>query len=134
MANDDVMGLDKQIGRLEDTVAREFSEQAKRVEQLEVTVRKGFEEFIGRFDRQDARHDGHDSRSDRLEGRMGRLEDRMHALENKLDVVADSIRGDIKTVLRAVTNGTEEMRRTTDAIRKEHQADPSSNDVDPRRP
>ena len=54
---------------------------------------------------------------------MDRLEDRMLALENKLDVVADSIRADLKTVLEAVTAGTEEMRRITDAIRKEHQAD-----------
>ena len=56
-------------------------------------------------------------------GSMDRLEDRMLALENKLDVVADSIRADLKTVLEAVTAGTEEMRRITDAIRKEHQAD-----------
>jgi hypothetical protein len=55
--------------------------------------------------------------------RIDRVEDRMFALENKLDVVADAIRADLKTVLEAVTAGTAEMRRTTDAIRKEHQAD-----------
>ena len=55
--------------------------------------------------------------------RFTRLEDRMSALENKMDVVAESLRGDIRTVLDAVVANTDEMRRTTDAIRKEHEAD-----------
>ena len=55
--------------------------------------------------------------------RIERIEDRMFALENKVNVVAESIRADLQTVLQAVTAGTEEMRRTTEAIRKEHEAD-----------
>ena len=55
--------------------------------------------------------------------RIERIEDRMFGLENKVNVVAESIRADLKTVLEAVTAGTEEMRRTTEAIRKEHEAD-----------
>jgi archaellum component FlaC len=74
----------------------------ERLSRLETTVAVGFHEQGQRIDR---------------------VEDRMFAVENKLDVVADSIRADLKTVLEAVTAGTEEMRRTTDAIRKEHQAD-----------
>lgn len=74
----------------------------ERLSQLETTVAKGFHEQ-GR--------------------RMDRVDDRMSALENKLDVVAESLRGDIRTVLDAVVASTDEMRRTTDAIRKEHEAD-----------
>ena len=55
--------------------------------------------------------------------RFNALEDRVAALENKMDVVAESLRGDIRTVLDAVVANTDEMRRTTDAIRKEHEAD-----------
>ena len=73
-----------------------------RVAKLESTVAKGF------FDQGQ---------------RMGRLEDRMAALDSKFDVVAESIRGDLKTVLEAVTGLTAEMRRTTRSIRKEHEAD-----------
>ena len=74
----------------------------ERLSRLETTVATGFHEQIQRMDR---------------------LEDRMFALESKMDVFADAIRGDIKTVLEAVTAGTEEMRRRTEAIRKEHEAD-----------
>ena len=81
----------------------------ERLSRLEATVAEGFH--------------GNGKRFGDLEGRMDRLEDRMFALENKLDIVADSIRADLKTVLEAVTAGTDEMRRTTDAIRKEHQTD-----------
>ena len=81
----------------------------ERQARLETTVANGFH--------------GNENRFGALAGRMDRLEDRMFALENKLDVVADSIRADLKTVLEAVTASTEEMRRTTAAIRSEHQAD-----------
>ena len=74
----------------------------ERLSRLETTVATGFHEQGQRTDR---------------------LEDRMFALESKMDVFGDAIRADIKTVLEAVTAGTEEMRRITDAIRKEHQAD-----------
>ena len=81
----------------------------ERLTRLETTVANGFFEIGQRFGRVDARID--------------RLEDRMGALESKIDVFADGIRADLKTVLEAVTAGTEEMRRTTEAIRKEHEAD-----------
>ncbi|MGE0866049.1 MAG: hypothetical protein AB7P34_19280 [Vicinamibacterales bacterium] len=55
--------------------------------------------------------------------RIGRLEDRMAALDSKFDVVVESIRGDIKGVLEAVTALAAEMRRTTRSIRREHEAD-----------
>ena len=55
--------------------------------------------------------------------RMDRLEDRMAALDSKFDVVSESIRGDVKAVLEAVTALGAEMRRTTRVIRKEHEAD-----------
>ena len=80
-----------------------------RVAKLESTVAKGF------FDQ------GH--ATGLLAERMGRLEDRMAALDSKFDVVAESIRGDLKTVLEAVTALAAEMRRTTRSIRKEHEAD-----------
>jgi hypothetical protein len=109
MANDDVMAVDERLSRLETTVATGFHEQGQRLSRLETTVATGFRDQGARLTH--------------VEGRMDSLEGRMFALENKLDVVADSIRADLKTVLEAVTAGTEEMRRTTDAIRKEHQAD-----------
>ena len=81
----------------------------ERLSKLEKTVAEGFYATGQRFTR--------------LDGRINGLEDRMSALENKLDVVAESLRGDIRTVLDAVVANTDEMRRTTDAIRKEHEAD-----------
>lgn len=48
---------------------------------------------------------------------------RINALDNKIDISVESLRSDIKTVLEAVGALTEELRRTTDAIRKEHAAD-----------
>ena len=81
----------------------------QRLAQLEKTVAQGF------FD-QGRRIDG-------LGGRIERLEDRMSALDSKFDVFAEAIRDDIKTIIEVVTAGTDEMRRTTEAIRKEHAAD-----------
>ena len=137
MANDDVMAVDERLSRLETTVATGFHEQGQRLSRLETTVATGFREQGARLAHLEGRMGSLEGRMDSLEGRMGSLEDRMgslqdrmgsledrmFALENKLDVVADSIRADLKTVLEAVTAGTEEMRRTTDAIRKEHHAD-----------
>ena len=81
----------------------------ERLSRLEATVATGFFE-------QGQRIDG-------IEDRMDRLEDRMSSLESKLDVVADSIRADLKTLLEVVTANTGEKRRSTDAIRQEHAAD-----------
>ena len=55
--------------------------------------------------------------------RMNRLEDRMAALDAKFDVVAESIRGDVTTIRELITGFMGEMRRTTESIRKEHEAD-----------
>lgn len=45
------------------------------------------------------------------------------ALSRKIDVNAESLRGEIRTVLDAVGSLADEMRRTTDSIRAEHAAD-----------
>jgi hypothetical protein len=55
--------------------------------------------------------------------RMDRLEDRIAALDSKFDVVSESIRGDVTTIRQLVTGFMDEMRRTTDSMRKEHEAD-----------
>ena len=81
----------------------------ERVASLERTVAKGFLEVKEHLDAHT--------------GRLDRLEDRMASLDSKFDVVSESIRGDIKTVLEAVTSLGAEMRRTTRSIRKEHEAD-----------
>lgn len=81
----------------------------ERVANLEKTVAKGFLDVKEHLDAHT--------------GRFDRLEDRMAALDSKFDVVSESIRGDIKTVLEAVTSLGAEMRRTTRSIRKEHEAD-----------
>jgi len=98
MANDDVMAVDKRVARLESTMARGFFDHGRAIARLA-------------------------DRVGGVEGRMGRLEDRMAALDSKFDVVAESLRGDIKAVLEAVTALAAEMRRTTTSIRKEHEAD-----------
>jgi len=98
MPNDDVMAVNERLARLEKTVAEGFFEQ-----------RQSFESHDGRFVS--------------LEARMARLEDRIVAIDSKLDIFSEAIRGDLKTVLEAVTAGTDEMRRTTEAIRNEHAAD-----------
>jgi len=105
MANDHVMTLDKQLAALEITVAKGFQEQRQRLDNID-----------GKLDNVDGRLNEHT-------GRFDRLEDRMAALDSKFDVVSESIRGDIKTVLEAVTALGGEMRRTTRSIRKEHEAD-----------
>lgn len=68
---------------------------AERLTQLEVTVAKGF-------------HD---------------MEQRFSATNRKIDVNVDALRSDVQAVAAHVTALTDEMRRTTDAIRKEHAAD-----------
>ena len=98
MAKDDAMAVDNRVGKRESTVAKGFFDQGQRMGRLE--------DRMGRF-----------------EDRMGRLEDRMAALDSKFDVFTESIRGDLKTVLEAVTALATEMRRTTRSIRKEHEAD-----------
>ena len=80
----------------------------ERVANLEKTVARGFLDVKEHLDTHT--------------GRLERLEDRMAALDSKFDVVSESIRGDIKTVLEAVTSLGAEMRRTTRSIRKEHEA------------
>lgn len=81
----------------------------KQLANLEVTVAKGFQEQRRLLDEQTRRFD--------------RLEDRASALDSKLDVVAGSIRGEVTTIRELVTGFMGEMRRTTESIRKEHEAD-----------
>lgn len=111
-SEDEIMAVDKRRASLEETVAKGFHEQGQQLDRLD-----------GRVDRLDSRVDRLDGRVERLDGRMGRLEDRMFSLESKVDVGFETMRGEIKTVLEAVTAGTQEMRRTTEAMRKEHEAD-----------
>ena len=68
---------------------------AARLAQLEMTMAKGF-------------HD---------------IELRFSAMDRKIDINVEALRGDIQTVAETVTALTSEMRRTTDAMRKEHAAD-----------
>ena len=68
---------------------------AARLAQLEVTVAQGF-------------HD---------------IELRFSAMSRKIDVNVEALRGDIQTVVEVVTALTNEMRRTTEAMRSEHAAD-----------
>ena len=81
----------------------------ERVASLERTVAKGFLEVKEHLDAHT--------------GRLDRLEDRMAALDSKFDVVAESIRGDVTTIRELVTGFMDEMRRTSDSMRKEHEAD-----------
>jgi hypothetical protein len=71
---------------------------------------------------------------DKLEERLTRLEVtvaqgfynaelRDAALSNKIDVNTEALRSDLHTVLNAVDSLTDELRRTTESIRKEHAAD-----------
>ncbi len=75
---------------------------AERLAQLEKTVAEGFHANTTRFRGLDARLD---------------------ALNNKIDVSVESLRGDLKTVVEILTAHIDEMRRTTDSIRKEGAAD-----------
>jgi len=50
-------------------------------------------------------------------------EPRDSALSRKIDVNTESLRRDLRTVLDAVTELAEEVRRTTTSIRQEHAAD-----------
>lgn len=77
------------------TMADTVEQVAERLTLLEVTVARGF-------------HD---------------MEQRFSAMSRKIDVNVEALRSDIQTVAETVTALTSEMRRTTDAMRKEHAAD-----------
>jgi predicted phage gp36 major capsid-like protein len=51
------------------------------------------------------------------------MEMRFSAMNRKIDVNVEALRSDIQTVAESVTALTAEMRRTTEAMRKEHAAD-----------
>ena len=68
---------------------------AERLAQLEMTVAKGFHEMDLRF----------------------------QTMSGKIDIITESLRDDIRAVATTVTALAEEMRRSTDAIRKEHAVD-----------
>jgi hypothetical protein len=75
---------------------------AGRLAKLEVTVAEGF----------------HDTAS-----KLHQAELRDFALSQKIDVQTESLRADIKAVLDAVGSLTDEMRRASESIRKEHETD-----------
>ena len=111
MAND-VMELDARITRLEDTVTTGFAEVKGEIGQLKDRI-GGLEGRVGGLER----------RIGGLEGRMANVELSMGELNTKMDITAESLRGDIQTVLERVVGLTEELRRTTISTRKEHEAD-----------
>ena len=76
-------------------MAETVDKVAERLANLEVTVAQGF----------------HDS------------ELRDFDLSRKIDVATEALRTDVRTVMDAVVSLGEEMRRTTDSVRKEHAAD-----------
>ena len=76
-------------------MAETLEKVGERLTRLEVTVAQGF----------------HDS------------EMRDSALSNKIDVNTEALRSDLQTVLNAVDSLADELRRTTESIRKEHAAD-----------
>ena len=51
------------------------------------------------------------------------MEQRFSAMSRKIDVNVEALRADMQTVAETLTGLTNEMRRTTDAMRKEHAAD-----------
>ncbi len=75
---------------------------AERLAQLEKTVAEGFH-----------------GNTKEHRGLFAQLE----ALDNKINVSVESLRGDLKTVVEILTAHIDEMRRTTDSIRKEGAAD-----------
>jgi len=75
---------------------------AKRLARLETTVAEGF----------------HGNTTEHRE-----LRAQLESLDNKIDVSVESLRGDLKTVVEVVSALTEEVRRTTESIRKESAAD-----------
>ena len=90
-------------------MAETVDKVAERLAKLEITVAEGFYS---------------------VEGRLRSIDQTLHdaelrdlALSQKVDVTAEALRGDVRTVLEAVTSVGEEMRRTTDSIREEHAAD-----------
>jgi hypothetical protein len=77
----------------------------------------------GRMGGLEGRMGGLEGRMGGLEWRMANVEQGMGAQSNKMSVLTESLRGDIQTVLETVIRFTDEMRRTTASVRKEHEAD-----------
>jgi hypothetical protein len=82
---------------------------AERLTTLEVTVAHGFHDLQPRFQTINERF---------LDAELRDL-----ALSRKIDVNTESVRGDLKTVLDAVSSLADEIRRGFDSIRQEHHAD-----------
>ena len=143
----DYMALDERIGRLEETVAKGFFDLNGRMDNLERRMDGfdgrmdgldgrvgdldarigGLDARIGGLDARigglDARIGGLDGRVAGLDGRMARVEDRLDLLNRKMDVGFENVEGKVQTVLEHLDAFQGEMRRTTDAIVKEHRAD-----------
>lgn len=98
MTESEAVKLDERIGRLEQTVALGFFEQGREISGLKGQI-------------------------DGLEGRMDRLEVRMTALEEKFDILADTVLDATKTILERIDGMSQQMERSTKAIRRRHGAD-----------
>ena len=141
MTESEAVKLDKQLGKLEETVAAGFHEVGQRFDKLEAKVTQGFHEVGQRFDKLEGKVREHGQRFDKLEAkvtqgfqehgqRLTKLEDRMTGLEarmgalgEKFDVLADTVLDATKTVLERIDGLGRQMERSTKAIRRRHTAD-----------
>ena len=99
-----------------ETMAEAVDKVAERLARLEVTVAEGFHENSQQFE-------GVRSELKSVAQHFHEAELRDIALSRKIDVATEALRGDLRNVMDAVTSLGEEMRRTTDSIRKEHAVD-----------
>ena len=125
-------------------MADELEKVAAGLARLEVTVAEGFHGIDYKFHGIDQKFRGIDQkfvsiyqkfvsidrRFDTIDRQFGDVakkfyeaEQRDAALSRKIDVATESLRGDIRTVLDAVSSLADELRRTTTSIREEHAAD-----------
>ena len=134
-----------------ETMAETVDKVAERLASLEVTVAKGFHETSQHFEgvssefksvSSEFKSVGSEFKSVHSEfksvhsefksvhSEFKSVDQRFHeaelrdiALSRKIDVATETLRGDLRNVMDAVASLGEEMRRTTDSIRKEHAAD-----------
>ena len=112
-----------------DTMAETVDRVAQRLASLEVTVAKGFHETSQQLDGVNSNFKSVDQRFQDVDQHFKEVHRRLHEAElrdidlsRKIDVTTETLRSDIRNVMDAVTTLGEEMRRTTDSIRKEHVA------------
>ena len=137
---DTVETVAERLAQLEKTVAAgffEISQQFKGTDGRFNSIDARFNSIDARFSKIDAHFnsiDAHfskidvhfnkiDARFSKIDARFNAMEMRLDALDNKIEISVESLRSDLKTVLDAVVAFTDEMRRTTSTLRKEHAAD-----------